>query len=58
MEIVRLARLGYEVGQTDINAVLLAQQAAIEIKTEYLEAVSSYQKAFTDLEQSIGTTLQ
>ncbi len=58
IEIVRLARLGYEVGQTDINSVLLAQQAAIEIKTEYLQAVSDYQKAFTDLEQSIGTTLQ
>jgi len=58
LEIVRLARLGYEVGQTDINSVLLAQQGAIEIKTQYLEVVSEYQKAFTDLEQSIGTTLQ
>jgi len=57
-EIVKLARLGYEVGQADINAVLLAQQSAIEIKTEYLTAVAEYQAAFTDLEQSIGTPLQ
>jgi cobalt-zinc-cadmium efflux system outer membrane protein len=56
-EIARLARLGYEVGQSDINAVLLAQQAAIEIKTEYLTTLAEYQQAFTDLERSIGTTL-
>lgn len=58
LEIVRLSRLGYQVGQFDINDVILAQQTAIEIKTEYLSAVSTYQRAFTDLEQAIGTTLQ
>lgn len=58
IEIVRMSRLGYQVGQTDINAVILAQQAAVQIKTEYLTAVTNYQQAFTDLEQSIGTTLQ
>ena len=58
LEIARLARLGYEVGQSDINATLLAQQATIQIKTEYLAAVATYQQAYTDLEQSIGTVLQ
>ncbi|MBX9687553.1 MAG: TolC family protein [Candidatus Obscuribacterales bacterium] len=58
LEIARLARLGYEVGASDINATLLAQQSTIQIKTEYLDALSAYQQAFTDLEQSIGTTLQ
>lgn len=58
VEIARLARLSYEVGQTDINATVLAQQATIQIKTEYLAAVSEYQQAFTDLERSIGTVLQ
>lgn len=58
IEIARLARLGYEVGQSDINATVLAQQATIQIKTEYLTSLSEYQQAFTDLEQSVGTILQ
>ncbi len=58
IEIARLARLGYEVGQSDINATLLAQQATIQIKTEYLHALSVYQDAYTDLERSMGTVLQ
>jgi len=58
LEIARLARLGYEVGQSSLNDVLLAQQATIAVKTEYLEAVSAYQQAFKDLEQAIGTPLQ
>lgn len=58
LEIARLSRLGYEVGQSDINATLLAQQATIQIKTDYLTTLATYQQAYTDLEQSIGTVLQ
>ncbi len=58
LEIVRPARLGYEIANSNINDVLLAQQSAIAVKTEYLEAVAAYQIAFKDLEQSIGTPLQ
>ncbi len=58
LEIVRPARLGYEIANSNINDVLLAQQSAIAVKTEYLEAVAAYQLAFKDLEQSIGTPLQ
>ena len=58
LEIARLSRLGYEVGQSDINATLLAQQATIQIKTDYLTTLATYQQAYTDLEQSMGTVLQ
>lgn len=57
-EVARLARRSYEVGQSDITATLAAQQANIQVRSQYLSAVNAYQIAFTDLEQSIGTTLQ
>jgi cobalt-zinc-cadmium efflux system outer membrane protein len=53
-EVARLARRSYEVGQSDITATLAAQQANFQVRQAYLDAVSSYQQAFTDLEQSIG----
>lgn len=57
-EVARLSRRSYEVGQTDINATLLAQQANIQIRQQYLEAVSSYQQSYTDLEQASGRPLK
>lgn len=57
-EVARLSRRSYEVGQSDITSTLLTQQANIQIRNQYLDAVNTYQQAFTDLEQSIGTTLQ
>ncbi len=56
-EVARLARRSYEVGQSDINATLLAQQANIQIRNQYLEAISAYQHAFTDLEKACGKPL-
>ncbi|MBI4534514.1 MAG: TolC family protein [Candidatus Melainabacteria bacterium] len=56
-EVARLARRSYEVGQSDITATLAAQQANVQIRSQYLDAVRSYQAAFTDLEQSIGIAL-
>lgn len=56
-QVARLARRSYEVGQSDITAAIAAQQANIQVKTQYLEAVRSYQQAFTDLEQSVGEIL-
>lgn len=53
-EVARLARRSYEVGQSDITATLAAQQANVQVRQAYLDAVSSYQQSFTDLEQSIG----
>jgi cobalt-zinc-cadmium efflux system outer membrane protein len=53
-EVARLARRSYEVGQSDITATLAAQQANVQVRQAYLDAVSSYQQSFTDLERSIG----
>lgn len=53
-KVARLARRGYEVGQSDITATLSAQQAYIQTKTAYLDAVRQYQQALTDTEQAIG----
>lgn len=55
--VARLARRGYEVGQADITSTLSAQQANVQIKVAYLEAVKTYQQALTDLEQAIGHPL-
>jgi cobalt-zinc-cadmium efflux system outer membrane protein len=56
-EVARLSRRSYEVGQSDINSTLLAQQANIQIRNMYLDAVMQYQQAYTDLEQACGTPL-
>ncbi len=57
-EVARLARRSYEVGQSDITSTLQAQQANVQIRSQYLDAVTSYSAAFTDLEQACGTPLQ
>lgn len=57
-EVARLARLSYEVGQSDITSTLAAQQANIQVRSQYLDAVTAYQQAFTDLEQAVGEPLQ
>lgn len=57
-EVARLARRSYEVGQSDIGSTLLTQQSNVQIRSQYLDAVTSYAQAFTDLEQACGTPLQ
>lgn len=57
-EVARLARRSYEVGQSDITSTLQAQQANVQIRSQYLDAVTSYAQSFTELEQSCGTPLQ
>ena len=56
--VAELARLSYRLGQTDITTALVAQQANIQVRNQYLTEVLNYQQAFTDLEQSIGRILQ
>jgi outer membrane protein, heavy metal efflux system len=56
-EVAHLARRSYEVGQIDITATLAAQQANVQTRSAYLDAVSSYQTSFTDLEQACGEPL-
>jgi cobalt-zinc-cadmium efflux system outer membrane protein len=57
-EVARLSRRSYEVGQSDINSTLLAQQANVQIRQAYLDAVTNYQGAYTDLEQACGRPLE
>ncbi|MEZ4487614.1 MAG: TolC family protein [Cyanobacteriota/Melainabacteria group bacterium] len=56
-EVARLARRSYEVGQADITSTLQAQQNNVQIRSLYLEAITLYQKAFTELEMACGTPL-
>jgi outer membrane protein TolC len=46
------------VGQSDISDTLIAQQQNIQVRKDYLDAVSNYQQAYTDLEQSIGEPIE
>ncbi|HEY9734546.1 MAG TPA: TolC family protein [Drouetiella sp.] len=55
--VARLARRAYEVGQNDITSTLSAQQANVQTKSAYLDAVRLYQQALTDLEQAVGRPL-
>jgi cobalt-zinc-cadmium efflux system outer membrane protein len=57
-EVARLARRSYEVGQSDVTASLFAQQLNIQTRGAYLDGVSSYASAFTDLEFAVGKPLQ
>jgi cobalt-zinc-cadmium efflux system outer membrane protein len=57
-EVARLARRSYEVGQSDITSTLAAQQANFQVRQAYLDAVSAYQAAFTDLEQATGEPIE
>ncbi len=55
--VAHMARRAYEVGQSDITSTLAAQQANVQTKVAYFEAVRTYQQTLTDLEQSIGHPL-
>lgn len=57
-EVARLSRRSYEVGQSDINSTLLAQQANVQIRQNYLDAVTQYQQAYSDLELASGRPLE
>lgn len=53
-----VSRHGYELGQTDLNTLLDAQRADMQIRAQYLDAVLAYQLAMNDLEQSVGVPFQ
>jgi cobalt-zinc-cadmium efflux system outer membrane protein len=57
-QVARLARRSYEVGQSDITATLAAQQANVQTRSAYLDALSTYQQSFVALEQACGIPLQ
>jgi len=53
-----ISKHGYELGQLDLNTLLDAQRANIQTKSQFFNAVLSYQLALNDLEQAIGAPLQ
>lgn len=55
--VVKMAKRGYEVGESDITATLAAQQANVQTRAAYLDAIRTYQQSITDLEQAIGHPL-
>lgn len=57
-EVTRLAQRSYEVGQSDITAALQAQQANIQVRADYLNAINDYATAIADLEKAVGRPLQ
>jgi outer membrane protein, heavy metal efflux system len=56
--VAHLAQLSYKNGQSDITAALTAQQTNIQVRNQYLNAVMTYETAYTDLEQAVGKILQ
>jgi outer membrane protein TolC len=56
-KVARMGRLSYEAGQSDITSALNAQQANIQVRSQYLDTVLDYQLAFTDLEQAVNEPL-
>jgi cobalt-zinc-cadmium efflux system outer membrane protein len=58
LEVANLARLSYQVGESDITSTMVAQQGNMQIRQQYLDAITAYQQAFTDLEQAVGEPLQ
>jgi outer membrane protein TolC len=57
-EVTRLNQRSYEAGQSDITAALQAQQANIQVRSSYLDAINDYASNFADLEKSVGRPLQ
>lgn len=55
-KVAQMSQKSYEIGQSDMASVLVAQQSNLDIRYEYLDAVYAYEIAYTDLEQAIGST--
>jgi cobalt-zinc-cadmium efflux system outer membrane protein len=57
-ESTQLSKLSYQVGKTGLANVILAQQAAQQVRAGYLSALLDYQNAVSDLERAIGGPLE
>ncbi|HEV8632445.1 MAG TPA: TolC family protein [Thermoanaerobaculia bacterium] len=56
-EVERMAEDAYRSGQTGVEALLLALQAARETRFKAIQAAIDYQNALADLEQAVGAPL-
>jgi outer membrane protein, heavy metal efflux system len=57
-DVARLARRGYEVGQTDLATAIVAQQQYQQTLTSYFDGVVAYQTAWADLEKAVGVPIR
>jgi cobalt-zinc-cadmium efflux system outer membrane protein len=57
-DVARLARRGYEVGQTDLSTAIVAQQQYQQTLSSYFDAVVAYQNAWADMEKAVGVPLR
>jgi cobalt-zinc-cadmium efflux system outer membrane protein len=57
-DVARLARRGYEVGQTDLARAIIAQQQYQQTLSSYFDAVVAYQNAWADMEKAVGVPLR
>jgi cobalt-zinc-cadmium efflux system outer membrane protein len=56
--VAHLARRGYELGVSDLATAVLAQQQYQQLRSQYFDAVVSYQNAWADLEKAIGVPMK
>jgi len=56
--VATISKHGYELGQLDLNTLLDAQRVNIQTKSQFFDAVLTYQLALNDLEQATGAPLQ
>ena len=57
-ENLSLTRAAYELGEVQLLEVLLLQNEFVKARFSYLDAIESYHKAVTELETSIGTSIE
>ena len=56
-KLAKIARLGYEVGGSDLTTAILAQQQYQQTLSNYFDAVVAYQNAWANLEKAVGAPL-
>lgn len=57
-KVAHMSRRAYELGQTDLATAILAQQQYQQLRSQYFDAVVSYQNAWADLEVAVGVPLK
>ena len=57
-ENLQLTRTAYELGETELLAVILVQNEFIKTRFAYLDALAAYHKALAELEAAVGTSLE
>ncbi|MFC1562874.1 TolC family protein [candidate division KSB1 bacterium] len=56
-QVFKLASLNYKVGETSYIDLIFAQQSLIETRSEYLDALASYNKSVIRIELAVGHPL-